>query len=148
MDYTARLLLCDVAAMTAQESVYEASRLMTRRRIGCVVIAEGRKIRGVFTERDLLNRVVAEGLPPKKTALLKVMTADPISVEAEEPLGKVFDLLARRRFRHLPITEGGLLAGIISLSDLAGVVGEVFEDEKYLQYFASYLKDGRRPPAA
>ena len=68
------------------------------------------------------------------------MTPDPMTVDQEEPIEKVFELLSRRRFRHVPITSGKKRVGMVSLSDFAGVLREVFDEEKYLQYFVKYLE--------
>ena len=60
-------------------------------------------------------------------------------VDAAAPLDKVFERLAQGRFRHLPITDGGKVVGIVSLSDLSKVLKEVYREDKYLQYFADVI---------
>lgn len=140
MPYTASLLVCDVLSCPPQETVRAAALKMRAQRVGCVVVVEGKKIAGIFTERDLLNRVVAEGLDPSAVTVADVMTPNPITIEASDPLNKAFSLLADGRFRHLPVTEKGELAGICSLTDLAKVLRQVYLDDKYLQYFADYIQ--------
>ena len=139
MDYKAKLLQCDVVTVSPKETIQNVARLMRKKRIGSVIVTDGGKIVGVFTERDLANKIVPEGINAAKTAVSKHMTHDPQTVDREEPLDKVFELLSRRRFRHVPITDGGKPVGMVSLSDFAGVLREVFEEEKYLQYFVNYM---------
>ena len=147
MAHTAKLLVRDVVTATKTDTVLDAARKMKKARIGCVAITEGRKLTGIFTERDLLNRVVAEGLDPAKTPVSQVMTANPVSVDAAQPLDRVFAALADRRFRHLPITDAGSLVGIVSLTDLATVLKEVYREDRYLQYFVDFL-ESKSPSSA
>lgn len=116
---------------------------MRQNSIGCVPVAAGGKLLGMFTERDVVNRVVSQGVDPETTEVQALMTDNPVSIESNMPLKKVFELLAQKRFRHVPITEDGVLVGIISLSDLAGVLTEAFKEQKYLQFFLDYLTSGR-----
>lgn len=142
MAQTAKLLIRDVVTAAAKDTVAAAAKTMKKNHIGCVIVTEGGRPAGIFTERDLLNKVVAEGLDTKTTPLSKVMTPNPVTIDSSEPLDKVFATLAQRRFRHVPITEAGRLVGIVSLSDLAGVLREVYREDRYLQYFVDYLEKG------
>jgi len=135
------LLLCDVATVGPDETIQEVSRLMRSRHIGSVVVVKNEAIIGVFTERDLANKIVPGNVDVAKAKVSDYMTPDPYTVDREEPLEKVFDLLARRHFRHVPIVDGKKPVGMVSLSDFAGVLREVFEEEKYLQYFVSYIEE-------
>jgi CBS domain-containing protein len=138
MEYKAELLLREVVTVPPTESVLAVARLMRDKHVGCVVIAEEGKIRGVFTERDMLNKVVPDEVDTAGTPVAKYMTPDPITVEKGEDLTRVFEILSRRRFRHVPIVDNGTPVGMVSLSDFAGVLREVFEEPKYLQYFVDY----------
>jgi len=140
VEYKAKLLQCDVVTVSPEETIQNVARLMRKKRIGSVIVTEGEKIVGVFTERDLANKIVPDGVDCKKTAVSEHMTREPLTVDREEPLQKVFELLSRRRFRHVPITDDGKPVGMVSLSDFAGVLREVFEEEKYLQYFVNYME--------
>ncbi len=139
MDYKAKLLQCDVVSVPPDETIQNVARLMRKKHIGSVIVMEGDKIVGIFTERDLVNKVASDGVNTVKTAVSEHMTREPLTVDREEPLDKIFELLSRRRFRHVPITDDGKPVGMVSLSDFVGVLREVFEEEKYLQYFVSYM---------
>ncbi|TPW21807.1 MAG: hypothetical protein FD126_331 [Elusimicrobia bacterium] len=140
MAHTARILACDVIAVPPTDSVLAACRLMRDKRVGCVLVTEGGRIVGVFTERDLLTRVVPSELPPADTPVSAVMSKEVQSVGADEPVERVFELLSARRFRHVPIVEGGRPIGMVSLSDFAGILREVFAEEAYLRYFVDYCE--------
>jgi CBS domain-containing protein len=139
--YTARLLIHDVVTVKPTATAAEAARVLKESNIGAVIVSDGgAKPLGIFTERDLCRRVVADGLDPAKTAVAGVMTKDVLSVDASEPLDRVFEQLSDGRFRHLPITENGKVVGIVSLTDLAKVLRLVYKEDKYIQYFADVVQ--------
>lgn len=140
MAHTARILACDVVSVPSTDSVLDACRLMRDKRVGCVLVADGGRLVGVFTERDLLTRVVPAQLPPEATPVSAVMTKDVQTVGADEPVERVFELLSARRFRHVPIVDGVRPVGMVSLSDFAGILREVFSEEAYLRYFVDYCE--------
>jgi len=140
VDYKAKLLLCDVVTVPPTETVKNVALLMRRKGIGSVVVAENDEIIGVFTERDLANKIIPEGIDAEKAVVSEHMTRQPATVDREEPIEKVFALLSRKGFRHVPITDGKKPVGMVSLSDFAGVLREVFDEEKYLQYFVDYIE--------
>jgi CBS domain-containing protein len=140
MAYTAKLLIRDVTCVKAATTVAEAARLMAQANIGSVIVGTMAKPEGIFTERDVTRRVVAVGLDPAKTPVSSAMTKDMVTVDAAAPLDKVFERLADGRFRHLPITDKGQVVGIVSITDLAKVLQEVYREDKYLQYFADVIE--------
>ncbi len=140
MAHTAKILIRDVVTATKTDTVRQAADAMKKAGIGCIIVADGDRPIGIFSERDLLNRVVAGGLDPVRTLLEKVMTPNPVCVESSQALDRVFAVLAEGRFRHLPITDGGRVVGIVSLSDLATVLRNVLREDKYTQYFVDYME--------
>ena len=139
MAFTAKLLICDVVCVPSSQTVAEAAKVMKKANIGAVIVGSMGKPEGIITERDILMRVVAEGLEPAKTRVAEVMTKQLITVDAGAPLDKVFERLAQGSFRHLPITDSGKVVGIVSLSDLSKVLKEVYREDRYLQYFADVI---------
>lgn len=140
MPLNAKLLIRDVRTVAPGDSVLDAAKIMADSNIGSVVVVEMQRPVGLFTERDLVQRVIAKGLEPKATKVSQVMTSRPVTVESTEPLDKVFERLAEGKFRHLPVTEGGKVVGIVSLTDLTKVLKIVYQEEKYIQYFADILQ--------
>jgi len=102
-----------------QATVQEAAVMMAAHRVGAIpVIEDSGRLVGLFTERDLLNRVVAKGLLPGDLRLTEVMTADPITVSAEASLVTSLRLMFDHRFRHLPVLEGERVIGVLSCRDI------------------------------
>jgi CBS domain-containing protein len=100
-------------------TVAEACRTLRDRRVGCLVVARGGAVQGLFTERDVVMRVVAQGLDPAEARVRDVMTGDVEVASLDLPTVDVQAALRRQRVRYLPIVgERGLL-GIVSLGDLA-----------------------------
>ena len=113
-------------------SVAECVRTMSAKRIGALMVMEGERLIGIFTERDALNRVLAAGLDPVGTKISAVMTKDPFCIRPEITVAEAMELVTKRRFRHLPIVENGKVLAVISSGDLThwlvkDQVGEVQE---------------------
>ncbi len=103
---------------TADDTVRTAATRMAEHVCSSILICDGGKLLGIFTERDLLARVVAAGLDPDKTTLAEVMTADPDTIEGSEPAIEAIRRMDEFGYRHLPVMDGDRLLGVISLRDL------------------------------
>ncbi|MBI3553070.1 MAG: CBS domain-containing protein [Elusimicrobia bacterium] len=147
MGYTAKVLMKDVVCVSPEATVTKAAEVMKKSNIGSVFVGDAAEPLGIFTERDIARRVVAEKLDPRKTAVSKVMTKKLVTVESSESLEKVFECLGKGEFRHLPITEGGKVVGIVSLTDLSRVLKEMYQDEKFLETFVGGAAAGAEGPA-
>jgi CBS domain-containing protein len=98
--------------------VTECVRLMTAGKIGALIVMDGRRLIGIFTERDALNKVLAGGLDPGKTKVSEVMTKDPYCIGPTTTVGDAMQLITERRFRHLPIVDDGKVLAVVSSGDL------------------------------
>lgn len=108
----------ELLSVEPQISVQEACELMTKNNIGALVILSPIKdLLGIFTERDLLNRVVSKKLDPAKTKIEKVMTPDVMLAQAGDNAWDLLEVMFREKFRHLPVVEGRKVVGILSLKD-------------------------------
>lgn len=110
-------------------SVLEATRLMAQAHVGSIMITEGERLVGIFTERDALNRVLAAGLDPTRTPLSAVMTANPQAVSADALLGHALHQMFEGGFRHMPVVEDGRPIGMVSSRDALGPEMAAFEAE-------------------
>lgn len=110
-------------------SVADAAVAMRDKGVGSVVIEERGQLAGIFTERDLLNRVVAAGKDPAATALADVMTADVLGMEGEKPLSHALHLMHQHNFRHVPVLQAGKPIGMVSARDALGVEWHDFQRE-------------------
>jgi CBS domain-containing protein len=121
-----------IHSVAPDASVIECVRTMTAEKIGAVIVMDGERLIGIFTERDALNKVLAAGLDPVSTKISEVMTKDPYCIPPTTTVGDAMELVTRRRFRHLPIVENGKVLAVVSSGDLThwlvkDQVGEVQE---------------------
>jgi CBS domain-containing protein len=100
------------------QTVLETVRAMVERNIGAVPVLHNGELVGIFSERDLMKRVVAEGCDPRSTCLAEVMTDDPLTVNMHEELENCMTIMRRHSFRHLPVCHEGHLVGMVSLRDI------------------------------
>jgi signal-transduction protein with cAMP-binding, CBS, and nucleotidyltransferase domain len=109
----------DLLTLPEGTTVLEAARAMTARRVGAVLVTQSDgALAGIFTERDLMARVIVLRRDPETVALREVMTRDVFSVGPEREVGDVRIELQHRHIRHLPIVVDGRVVGILSLRDL------------------------------
>ena len=99
-------------------TVSEAVQEMNRRKIGSVLVMEGGVLVGIFTERDVLMRVVAADRDPKTTPVAHVMTRSPVTIHSSMTIEEVMDLHSGKHFRHLPVVENGRVISMISVRDI------------------------------
>jgi CBS domain-containing protein len=95
-------------------TVSMAAKLMAGRKVGAVMVVAEQKLVGIFTERDAVNRVIAQDLDVQTTPLAEVMTADPVTVGPDKSFGYALLMMHENGFRHLPVMEDGKLVGIVS----------------------------------
>lgn len=95
-------------------TVAQAARLMQHSNIGAVLVVEGERLTGIFTERDAVYRVMAAGRDPAATQLYEVMTRDPMTVAPEDPLGYALLIMHEHGFRHAPVVQDGRPIGVVS----------------------------------
>ena len=103
-----------VIAAPPDASVADAARLMTDSNVGAVLVVDGGRLVGIFSERDAVYRVMARGKDPQRTRLAEVMTPDPITAEPDETFGYALLLMHERGFRHVPVVENGTPIGVLS----------------------------------
>jgi len=107
-----------IYSVEADKSVLEAARFMMEHNIGAVPVLRNGELVGIFSERDVMNRVVAVGRMPGQTKVSEVMTANPKSVGVDETVDNCLFLMREFGFRHLPICEGKQVKGLVSLRDV------------------------------
>lgn len=111
------------------DSVRAIVRLMAERHIGAVPVMENDALVGIFTERDVMCRVVDRDLDPSATTIGEVMTANPQTASPNWPILTALEHMAEGGYRHLPVVEDGRLLAIVSIRDLyAAVTGKLESD--------------------
>ena len=116
----------------ADTTVRAAAIAMANAKVGAIVVVDGGgRLSGLFTERDMLNRVVARGLDPDSTPLSAVMTAQLQTATPDKPLAHALHMMFEGGFRHVPVVDGGRPVGMVSARNALGL--EICEFEKELQ---------------
>lgn len=100
-----------------ETTVSDAAKLMVDSSIGAIVVVEQGSLIGIFTERDAVFRVVAQGRDAQTTRLSDVMTPAPVTVDPDRTFGYALQLMHEHGFRHVPVVEDGKLVGIVSSRD-------------------------------
>jgi signal-transduction protein with cAMP-binding, CBS, and nucleotidyltransferase domain len=103
------------------QSVAGAARRMAFLNVGAIIVLRGNQLRGIFSERDLMTRVVVEGLDPSYARVSEVMTSNPTTISDDATIDEAMDTMRRIGCRHLPVLRGDSVAGLISMRDLMHV---------------------------
>jgi len=129
-----------VHAVPGTVTIAEAVAEMNRHRIGAIVVLEGGRLAGIFTERDVLRRVVGAGLDPKMMRVADVMTTNLITITPESTVDDVMLLFSEKRCRHLPVLTNDRLVGLISIGDISRWVSDTHRAEA--EHLKSYIAGG------
>jgi CBS domain-containing protein len=113
---------------------------MVDRNIGAVPVLRNGELVGIFSERDLMKSVVVEQRDPQTTLVEEVMTEDPLTVGPNEDLETCMVLMRRHGFRHLPICDGKLLKGVVSLRDI--MLHDLSDKEHDIRMMRAYIQAG------
>jgi CBS domain-containing protein len=108
----------DTYGADVSQTVFDVAQVMVARNIGAVPVLRDGLLVGIFSERDLMKRVVVEGRDPRTTPVEAVMSEHPQTVGPCEQVENCMVLMRRHGFRHLPICEGQQLRGMVSLRDI------------------------------
>lgn len=108
----------EVIKVDPDATVKQAVEVMCERRVGAVLVCDEVACAGIFSERDLMNRVILAGRDPASTPVTDVMTPDVACVEPRTSAGEAMAIMTERRCRHLPVVDGGRVVGVVSIGDL------------------------------
>ena len=108
----------ETVTVDSMTTVLDAARIMSARHIGAVPVVDGERLVGIFTERDVMARIVAEARDPRATPVGDVMSTDLVVTEIGEAFEACQSRMQQARVRHIIVLDNGRLAGIISLRDL------------------------------
>jgi len=133
MEATLRAVLkikgAEIISVPPRATVYHAIETMNAARIGSVLIIDDEALVGIFSERDVLTRVIPGGHDPHTLRVDAVMTRRLTTAAPEDRVGDTLALMTRRRIRHLPVIEDGRLIGIVSIGDLTKWITESLRKE-------------------
>jgi CBS domain-containing protein len=121
----------------ADQTVLDVAQAMVARNIGAVPVLRDGLLVGIFSERDLMKRVVVEGREAGATRVGEVMTSDPLTVSSQETPENCMLLMRRHGFRHLPVCDGKQLRGLVSLRDL--MLHDLSEKDDEVRMMRAYI---------
>jgi len=110
-------------------SVYEGLKIMAEQEIGSLLVLEGGRPIGIFTERDYARSVILKGRTSKDTPVHEIMTHRPICATPTQTVEECMALITDKRIRHLPVIDGGELVGLISIGDL---VKSIISEQQFI----------------
>ncbi len=127
----------DVVTMDPERTAFEAAALMAKMYVGSVIVKKGKKVTGLFTERDLMMKVVAAGLDPAVVKISEVMTRDLVMVGPDATCMQCIKLMKKYRCRHLAVFEKDKFLGVVSLRDMLALM---IEEKEHLEHLLEEIK--------
>lgn len=129
-----------VHAVPSTVTIAVAVDEMNRHRIGSIVVLENQRAVGIFTERDVLRRVVGQNIDPRVMRVADVMTSNLITISPETTIEETMILFADKRCRHLPVLLDGKLVGLISIGDISRWMADTHRAEA--EHLKNYIAGG------
>ena len=123
--------------ISSDKSVRETAAIMAEKKVGALPVVEGERLVGLFSERDVITRVIAKGLDPAATRLSDVMTTNLVVANADEDVSACLSKMQQAHCRHLPVIAEERLVGFISLRDL--LQKDLSQKAEDLEYLKSYM---------
>jgi CBS domain-containing protein len=126
-----------VHVIPSASTVFQAVQEMVSHNVGSLLVVDGQDIRGIVTERDYLRDIVLRGRTSRETTVAEIMTSEVVCVSPGDSIEACMVIMTEKRIRHLPVLDGGRLAGIISIGD---VVKQLSRDQKAeIRYLTDYI---------
>lgn len=128
-------------SVSPDSTVYEALTLMAEKNLGAVLVMDGAKIAGMFSERDYARKMILKGKSSKETLVREIMTTDVLFVRPSYSIEDCMALMTDKRTRHLPVMEGEQLMGVISIGDVVKAI--ITEHRFVIKQLENYITGGR-----
>lgn len=127
----------EIYTISPEASVFDALRLMAEKSVGALIVTDAGKIAGVISERDYARKVILHGKSSQELQVRDIMTSKVVTVNPRQTVEECMALMTERRIRHLPVTEGERLIGVLSIGDLVKEV--IAEQQQTIQQLESYI---------
>lgn len=127
----------NVLVVSPTTTVLDAAEQMNAQGTGSVLVVEGDRLTGIFTERDLMRRIVAVRLDPGTVPVSQVMTTALVTATLEATIGDCGALMSERRIRHLPVVDGTRIAGVVTTGDI--LAWQLQEQQSVIQQLESFV---------
>ena len=132
----------EVFTIAPQATVLDALKMMAKHNIGALLVMADDKIEGILSERDCVRKMELMGRDAKGTKVSEIMTSNVVTVDCSQPLEECMSLMIEKNIRHLPVYDGGELAGLLSVRDVLKEVVEV--QQMMLSQLERYITGGGR----
>ncbi|MCP9756102.1 CBS domain-containing protein [Lacihabitans sp. CCS-44] len=129
-----------ILSILPSATVFEALEVMSNYNIGALLVMENEKLVGIFSERDYARKGIVQGRSAKTTLISEVMTANVYTVESKMTSKDCMEIMNARKFRHLPVVDGGTVMGVLSVGDIVGAILD--EQKEHIKYLESYIVNG------
>ena len=126
-----------IYAIAPDARVFDALKLMAEREVGALVVTDGGRLAGIISERDYARKVILHGKSSHDIQVRDIMTSKVITVQPGQTVEECMALMTEKRIRHLPVTEGERLIGVLSIGDLVKEV--IAEQEQTIKQLESYI---------
>jgi CBS domain-containing protein len=127
----------EVHTIAPDARVFDALKLMADKGVGALIVTEGGRIAGVISERDYARKVILHGKSSHELQVRDIMTSKVITVHSGQSVEECMALMTEKRIRHLPVTEGERLIGVLSIGDLVKEV--IAEQQRTIHELESYI---------
>jgi signal-transduction protein with cAMP-binding, CBS, and nucleotidyltransferase domain len=128
---------CQLFSVEERQSVAEVARVMAGFHVGAILVLNGDELAGIFSERDLMVRVVLEGRDPERTPVREVMSTEVSSIDEGASPEEAMELMQSRSCRHLPVTRDGHVVAFLSMRDLMNY--EVARQTEEIHHMRAYI---------
>jgi len=108
----------EIFSITPNATVFEAIEMMDNKNVGALLVMDGKKLVGMFSERDYTRKIVLRGKRSRETKVAEIMSTNLTVTHPREPVEKCLRLMTDKRIRHLPVLDGDKVVGVISIGDL------------------------------
>jgi CBS domain-containing protein len=127
----------EILSVTPDISVYAALELMAKADISAVLVLEGERLVGIFTERDYARKVILRGRSSRESSIGELMTQNLLTISPNHTVDDIMAIMTENRFRHLPVVDHGKLIGIVTIGDAVKAVME--EQRQTIAQLSSYI---------
>ncbi len=127
----------NLLSVTTASMVVDALEIMAANNIGAVVVMEGERLAGIFSERDYVRKGIIKGRKSKSTPITEVMTANVFTVSPADDINDCMQLFSSKKIRHLPVKEGDKVVGMLSIGDIVNAI--IREQSVHIQYLEEFI---------